>query len=129
MWLRVTAGLDELNEPSFTPLKLGIGQPSPKQFVAQPDALRVDDIGLAVLADLANPGIPIIFLYVGTAMPSGFPGSPITRHISCRVALPWVAQINCVFGVSVEVWPQCQARQRRGPWRDTEGQEGRTTTR
>jgi hypothetical protein len=45
MRLRVAVRLDELNKTSFTPHKLSLRKPPPKQFVAQPNPIGIDNIG------------------------------------------------------------------------------------
>lgn len=39
-----------------------IGQPPSEQFVAQPDAVGVHDIALAIVGDFADLSLPIVFL-------------------------------------------------------------------
>jgi hypothetical protein len=61
-WCRhVASSLEEL-------LKIGLarrvrlrGQFAPKQFVSQPDPIRIDDIALAILGDLLNTAVALMF--------------------------------------------------------------------
>ena len=49
---------EELGETAFTRLVVLHAEPSAKQFVAQPDPVGLDDIGLAVICDLLNSVLP-----------------------------------------------------------------------
>src|SRR5207248_997059 len=52
----------EINEAGLAGLKFDFRQSTSKQLMAQPEAIGVDDIALAVLGDLADVSVPIVFL-------------------------------------------------------------------
>ena len=54
MRLRVFFSFEKCCEPLFTRLEVVRAQPSAKQLVAKPDAISVDDIGLAVIGDFPS---------------------------------------------------------------------------
>jgi len=53
---------DVLDEICLARLKRRIGQPPPQQFVAQPDAVGVDDIAFAIVSNFADLPLPIELL-------------------------------------------------------------------
>jgi hypothetical protein len=57
MRLCVASSLDEFAQIRFARLERNIGQLSPKQLIPQPDAIGVNDIGLAVICDPSRPAM------------------------------------------------------------------------
>ena len=87
MRLRVAPRLHELHKVRFASLKLSIRQSPAKEFVAEPHPICFEHVALAVLGNLANVAVAENFSTSAPVIPSGLPGSPITRHSSCNVAL------------------------------------------
>jgi hypothetical protein len=117
VWLRVSTSPNEIDETGLTRLKSPSRKSAAKKFMAQPNAIGVDDIALAVLGNLANASFKIEFLYLTTADPIWFARQ--THHpaklVQCDLALGAergqdIAQINGIFGVPIEVWTPGQSR-------------------
>jgi len=62
MRFRVTSSLDEFAQIRFARSERNIEQLSQKQLVPQPNAIGVDDIGLAVICDLLDLAIKEVLL-------------------------------------------------------------------
>ena len=77
--------LDELTKLLLAELELERCEPASKQFVTQPDAIGIDDIGLAVVGDLLDFAVAEITPHLPPSMLSGFPSSPMILLISFSV--------------------------------------------
>ena len=66
----------EVEEARFAADKLGVGQPAAERFITQPYAIGVDDIALAILGNLANAPVSIIFIDLCSIHPIGLSGEP-----------------------------------------------------
>src|SRR5262245_48445046 len=62
MRLRVTPRLHEFNQVRLTALKFRTGQSPAKQFVPEPEPVRVEYIGFAVLSYLRDVTVTAVFL-------------------------------------------------------------------
>jgi hypothetical protein len=86
------------------------GQSSAKQLVTQPDAVRVHDVGLAICGDFGYASLATVPLDIRPAHVVGLPGKPhdATQFVQRRLVLgaegrQHVAEVNRVFGISIEV--------------------------
>ena len=89
MGLGVAAGSYVIAQIRFARSQTILGQSSAKQLVAQPDAVCVHDVGLAIGRDFGYAPLATVPLDVRPADAVGLPGSPMTRHSSCSDALFW----------------------------------------
>ena len=64
-------------------------QPSAKQLVAKPDAIGVDDIGLAVIGDLLDFAVLKVAMHLAAVDAVGLPGQPhnLADFVQRRLAL------------------------------------------
>ena len=70
MRLRITTSLHEIGKVSLAYLKFGIGQPSAKQFIAEPHPIGVENVALAVLGDLPDVSVAVVFFDLCAGLPS-----------------------------------------------------------
>src|SRR5262245_20121304 len=107
MRFRVGMQFDVLDEVGFACPERCFSQSSPKQFITQPDPIRVHNIALAVVGNLANFAITIVFFDFTAMYAGGFSGqthysaefmeSCLTLSTERR---EHVAQVNGILGVA-----------------------------
>ena len=101
----------------FARMQTILGQPSTKQLVAQPDAVRVDDVGFAICRDFGYAPLATVPLDIRPANAVGLPWKPhdATQLVQRRLVLrtegrQHVAEVDRVFGVTTEVWARRESR-------------------
>jgi hypothetical protein len=75
MWLCVAVCRDVLAEVSFARLQFPFGQFAAEQLVAKPNSVGVEDVGLAVVGDIAYPPVTVILRYIRTVDAIGLAGA------------------------------------------------------
>src|SRR5271167_4754808 len=98
---------------------LNCAQAPLKQLVSRPHSIRIDDVCLAVVGDLANAPLAVQRLYLGPVEPSGLPGQAhdTTELVQRDLRLEAerrerVAEVERVLGVPVEVRSNREPRRR-----------------
>ena len=110
MGLGIAPRPDELGQVCLSRVERRIGQHTAEQFMPQPNAVRVDHVGLAVVGDLAQASVSVISLDIPAAYAVGFAGQShdAAQLVQRCLALGAergqdIAQVDSVVGVSVEV--------------------------
>jgi len=94
----------------FTRAMFGVAKPTPKQFVPQPNALRIDAVCLAIVGDLFNPPLKtttrdlapinsIRLAWYAHSLAKLMESRPCVRSKRREN----VTKINCVVGESIEI--------------------------
>src|SRR5271166_4814649 len=117
MGLGVAVGSYVSAQIRFARSQTMLGQSSAKQLVAQPDAVRVHDIGLAICGDFGDAPLATVLLDIRTAHSVTLPWKPHDATQLVQRRLVWgaegrqrVAQVNRVFGKAIEISTRGQPR-------------------
>src|SRR3974390_1891945 len=94
-------------------LQLRQGKASAKKLVTQPKAIRIDNIGLAVVRDFSDLPLKVVTLNFAAVdlLRLAWQSHDSAKLVQCNFCLRCkgrkdIAKVNCIIGVSVEIRPR-----------------------